>query len=71
MRMAKCCTTFPILDEDALFDVHIKRFHEYKRQLINALHILMVYHELLDNPAARKTKRMVIFAAKHARLRTC
>lgn len=54
------------LNEDALFDVQIKRFHEYKRQLMNALHVLMVYHELKENIQARSVKRMVIFAGKAA-----
>ncbi len=54
------------LDEDALFDVQIKRIHEYKRQLMNALHVLMLYHELKDNPDARAVKRMVIFSGKAA-----
>jgi starch phosphorylase len=57
---------FAVLDEEALFDVQIKRIHEYKRQLMNALHVLMVYHELQQNPDARKIKRMVIFAGKAA-----
>ena len=54
------------LGEDALFDVQIKRFHEYKRQLMSALHLIMVYYELKANPTSRKVKRMVIFAGKAA-----
>lgn len=54
------------LGEDALFDVQIKRFHEYKRQLMNALHLIMIYHDLKGNPASRKTKRMVVFGGKAA-----
>lgn len=54
------------LDETALFDVQIKRIHEYKRQLLNALHILMVYNELKANPNARTVKRMCVFAGKAA-----
>ncbi len=54
------------LDETALFDVQIKRIHEYKRQLMNVLHILMLYHELKANPHARAVKRMCIFAGKAA-----
>jgi glycogen phosphorylase len=56
----------PTLDEDALFDVHIKRVHEYKRQLLNALHILMIYDELKKDINARSIKRMFIFAGKAA-----
>jgi starch phosphorylase len=54
------------LDTDALFAVHIKRFHEYKRQLMNALHALILYQELKENPEARKVKRMIFFAGKAA-----
>lgn len=54
------------LSPDALFDVHIKRFHEYKRQLLNALHLLVLYHELKDNIENRKIKRMVIIGGKAA-----
>lgn len=57
----------PILSHDALFDVQIKRFHEYKRQLMNALHLIMIYHDLLDNPAGHnRIKRNVIIAGKAA-----
>lgn len=55
-----------ILDQDALYDVHIKRIHEYKRQLMNALHVLMLYFELKENPNARAIKRMVIIGGKAA-----
>lgn len=54
------------LNEDALFDMQIKRIHEYKRQLMNALHALMLYFELKANPKARKIKRQLIFAGKAA-----
>lgn len=55
-----------ILDESALFDVQIKRIHEYKRQLMNAIHIIMILQELKKNPEARKVKRVVIFGGKAA-----
>lgn len=55
-----------VLDETALFDVQIKRFHEYKRQHMNALHVLMIYNELRENPQARKVKRQVIVGGKAA-----
>lgn len=51
----------PLLPVDALFDVQIKRFHEYKRQLMNALHALMLTQE--ETP---RLKRMVIFGGKAA-----
>jgi starch phosphorylase len=51
-----------ILDESALFDVHIKRFHEYKRQLMNVLHLLMISQE----PVPRAIKRLALFGGKAA-----
>lgn len=54
------------MDEEAIFDMQIKRIHEYKRQLMKALHLLMLYHEIKANPNCRKVKRMVIFAGKAA-----
>ena len=57
---------YPSLDETALFDVQIKRIHEYKRQFMNILHAIILYQELKANPTARKVKRMVIIAGKAA-----
>jgi len=54
------------LPADSLFDVQIKRFHEYKRQLMNALHVLMLYQELKTNKGAIPIKRMVFFGGKAA-----
>jgi starch phosphorylase len=54
------------LGEDALFDVQIKRIHEYKRQLMNVLHALMLYFEIKENPTARMVQRQIIFAGKAA-----
>lgn len=56
----------PIIDSASLFDVQVKRIHEYKRQLLNILHVIMVYHEICENPHHERIKRTVIFGGKAA-----
>lgn len=55
-----------LLGSDALFDVQIKRIHEYKRQLMKALHLLMLYNELKANPDSHRINRFAIFGGKAA-----
>ena len=54
------------LNIDSLFDVQVKRLHEYKRQHLNALHILITYLKLKENPNMEFTPRTYIFGAKAA-----
>jgi starch phosphorylase len=54
------------LNADSLFDVQIKRIHEYKRQLLNLLHVITLYNRIKDNPEYVCGNRVVIFAGKAA-----
>ncbi|MCI5655458.1 MAG: glycogen/starch/alpha-glucan phosphorylase [Candidatus Pseudoruminococcus sp.] len=55
-----------IVDPDSIFDVQVKRLHEYKRQHLNAIHILSTYLWLKANPNAEFTPKTYIFGAKAA-----
>ena len=52
------------VDPNSLFDVQVKRLHEYKRQMLNVLHILHLYNQIKDNPNGPWQPRTFIFGAK-------
>lgn len=54
------------IDPNALFDVQVKRIHEYKRQILNVLHIITRYNAMLANPEKDWTPRVFILAGKSA-----
>ena len=55
-----------VLDTESIFDVQVKRLHEYKRQLLNLLHIISLYHELQDDPNKEMQPHTFLFGAKAA-----
>ncbi|MBD5408105.1 MAG: glycogen/starch/alpha-glucan phosphorylase [Treponema sp.] len=55
-----------MLDTDSIFDVQVKRLHEYKRQLLNVLHIMYLYNKILDDPNFDIVPHTFIFGAKSA-----
>jgi starch phosphorylase len=59
-------STGQLVDPDTIFDSHLKRIHEYKRQLLNALHIVVLYNRLRDNPSLDFAPRTFLFAGKAA-----
>jgi len=54
------------INPDSLFDCQVKRIHEYKRQLLNALHAITLYNRIKDNPNANHVPRTIIFGGKAA-----
>ncbi|BAZ22996.1 glycogen phosphorylase [Kalymmatonema gypsitolerans NIES-4073] len=59
-------TTGVHVDANSLFDIQVKRLHEYKRQLLNLLHVITLYNYIKQNPNADVVPRTVIFAGKAA-----
>jgi starch phosphorylase len=54
------------VDPDSIFDVQVKRLHEYKRQLLNIMHVMYIYNQLKRNPNMEMVPRTFIFGAKAA-----
>jgi starch phosphorylase len=59
-------TTGEVLDPDTIFDCQVKRIHEYKRQLLNVLHVIILYDRLRRNPSLNVPPRTFLFAGKAA-----
>jgi len=59
-------TSGQIVDPDTIFDSQVKRIHEYKRQLLNALRVVVLYNRLRQNPGLAMTPRTFFFAGKAA-----
>jgi starch phosphorylase len=55
-----------VVDPDTLFDCQVKRIHEYKRQLLNVLHVVILYNRLRAGPGADLPRRTFLFAGKAA-----
>ena len=68
LRLAKYIKEHNGIDIDprSIFDVQVKRLHEYKRQLLNILHVMYLYNQLKDNPNMDMVPRTFIFGAKAA-----
>jgi glycogen phosphorylase len=55
-----------VVDPDSIFDCQVKRIHEYKRQLLNILHVIVLFNRLRDNPKLDEPPRTFFFAGKAA-----
>ena len=68
VRLAKYIKEHNGIDVDprSIFDVQVKRLHEYKRQLLNILHVMYLYNQLKENPSMEFVPRTFIFGAKAA-----
>lgn len=68
VRLAKYIKEHNDIDVDprSMFDVQVKRLHEYKRQLMNILHVMYLYNQLKDNPNLDMVPRTFLFGAKAA-----
>ena len=63
-------TTGQVVDPETIFDSQIKRIHEYKRQLLNVLHIVMLYNRLRADPALRSAAAHVLLRRQGGARRT-
>jgi starch phosphorylase len=63
-EIKKCCNID--VNPESMFDVQVKRIHEYKRQLLNLMHCMDLYFRIKDNPGGNFTPRTVIFGGKAA-----
>ncbi|CAH2009632.1 unnamed protein product [Acanthoscelides obtectus] len=54
------------INPSSMFDIHVKRIHEYKRQLLNCLHIITLYNRIKKNPSAKFTARTIMIGGKAA-----
>ena len=66
LPIGSSATSGQSVDPDTIFDAQVKRIHEYKRQLLNALRIVVLYNRLRENPNLDMAPRTFFFAGKAA-----